>query len=167
MIDWAKQTLAFADFSKGIGIAGHSMGGQATVFSASYSNASQYNIKAAVMHHAYTHSYPPPQVPFLAMTGANDHVASAAMTENFFNAPDANPHRVLRNKLHADHLEPLSISPTYDHFLPQFTAAWFKIFLDETPQDLGIDFEEMIFGNSSSSLCAGGDGKMQECVLHR
>ena len=39
-------------------------------------NTTEHNIKAAVMHHAYTHSYPAPQVPFLAMTSALDATAS-------------------------------------------------------------------------------------------
>ena len=38
-----------------VGVAGHSMGGQSTAFSASYKNASQHNIGAAVLHHGFTH----------------------------------------------------------------------------------------------------------------
>jgi predicted dienelactone hydrolase len=52
------------DLSHGVGIAGHSMGGQATVFSSSYGNATSHNISAAVMLHAFTHEYvdhPPPR----------------------------------------------------------------------------------------------------------
>lgn len=54
LISWAKnlsendQTFVDVDFSNGVGIAGHSMGGQATVFSSSYRNASDYDIRAAV-----------------------------------------------------------------------------------------------------------------------
>ena len=55
--------------SVGYGVAGHSMGGQATVFSSSYGNATGHRIRAAVMHHAFTHDYPAPTVPFLAFTG--------------------------------------------------------------------------------------------------
>jgi hypothetical protein len=73
-IDWAKtvpdDVFKTVNFTAGVGIAGHSMGGQATVFSASYQNASDHGIKAAVMHHAFTHEYPGPSIPFLAMTGA-------------------------------------------------------------------------------------------------
>ena len=83
-IDWAKNMTAARDpmFTKinwagGVGIAGHSMGGQATLFSSSYSNFTQYNIKAAVMHHAYTHTYPAPKVPFIVFTGARDTTAPA------------------------------------------------------------------------------------------
>jgi hypothetical protein len=38
------------------------------------------------MHHAYTHEYPAPQIPFLAMTGTADHIAPAKMTDNYANA---------------------------------------------------------------------------------
>ena len=61
-IEWAKATalagsdpiLKNIDLSHGVGIAGHSMGGQSTVFSSSFGNTSALNITAAVMHHAYT-----------------------------------------------------------------------------------------------------------------
>ena len=68
-IRWAREQAASGnavlrkvDFTRGVGIAGHSMGGQSTVYSSSYTNASAHNITAAVMHHAYTHEYPAPQV---------------------------------------------------------------------------------------------------------
>lgn len=73
VIDWAKtipdDIFKTVNFTGGVGVAGHSMGGQATLFSSSYRNASEHGITAAVMHHAYTHEYPGPTVPFLAMTG--------------------------------------------------------------------------------------------------
>merc|ERR1711964_693281 len=51
MIDWAQTqaTTLPINASAGVGIAGHSMGGQATLFSAAY-NGSDPRIKAAVMH---------------------------------------------------------------------------------------------------------------------
>ena len=74
-IEWAKKQASSnstifrkADFTNGVAIAGHSMGGQSTVFSASFRNASANGIAAAVMHHAYTHEYPAPTIPFLAFT---------------------------------------------------------------------------------------------------
>ena len=74
------------------------------MFSSSYGNASAYDIKAAVMHHAYTHSYPAPQIPFLAMTGSKDTTASPKMTESYYRAEGANPHRGFVNKEGADHV---------------------------------------------------------------
>ena len=37
-----------------------------------------------------------------------------------------------------------------------FTAAWFKLHLEDTPFDMGIDWDNLIFGNTSDSLCGGG-----------
>ena len=87
------------------------MGGQATVFSSSYNNASAYDIKAAVIQHAFTHEHPAPQIPFLAMTGSSDTVADPADTEKYFNASGANPHRGLVNKKGATHMEPVGSLP--------------------------------------------------------
>lgn len=171
-IEWAKsgpdkEVTEMIDFSKGVGIAGHSYGGQATVFSSSYNNASAYDIKAAVMHHAFTHEHPAPQIPFLAMTGSSDIVAGSSMTENYFNAPGANPHRGLVNKNGATHMEPIEVNPAYNPLLAQFTAAWFKVYLDLTPKAYGVDFDSMLFGKDGRSICGGGDGAMAECEMHK
>merc|ERR1719329_684435 len=93
------------DVDVGVGVAGHSMGGQATLFSSSALGAG-YNIKAAVMHHAYTHSFPAPEVPFLAFTGTRDLTASPSMTHGFYNASGASPVKGLVNKAGANHQEP-------------------------------------------------------------
>ena len=51
----------------------------------------------------------------------------------------------------------------YDPLLPQFTAAWFKLYLDRTPEWEGIDFRSMIVGNDEKrSICKGGFGVMVE-----
>ena len=48
-----------------------------------------------------------------------------------------------------------------------FTAAWFKLHLEDTPFDMGIDWDNLIFGNTSDSLCGGGDGAMRICEITR
>jgi hypothetical protein len=166
VLEWAKVSpvTPLIDFSKGVGIAGHSMGGQATVYSSSLKNTSAYEIKAAVMHHAYTHSYPAPLVPFLAFTGAKDTIAPPRMTEDYFNAKGANPIRGLVNKESATHHEPDTTD--YNPLLAQFSAAWFKMFLDKTPSADGFDYHEMIFGKGTTSVCNGGDGAMKACEMH-
>jgi hypothetical protein len=156
------------------------MGAQATLFSSSYRNASNYNITAAVMHHTYSHSFPPPQIPFLAFTGAKDTTASAASTQKFFNAAGAYPARGYINRADADHMEPYEGS-TYNPLLAQFTAAWFKVHLDKTPtmraivqvgvngtkHEQEVNFDEMLFGTGKQSLCGDGDGSVVQCELHR
>lgn len=169
-IDWARNLTAvgeapfdLVDGTAGVGIAGHSMGGQATVYSASAAGAG-YDIRAAVMHHAYTHSYPAPTVPFLAFTGTKDTTAPPKMTEGFYEAEGAFPVRGLVNKIGATHHEPDVTD--YNKLVAPYTAAWFKVFLDETPQADGLDYHEMLFGSGEDSLCGGGDGDMQQCELH-
>lgn len=98
---------ALVDRHVGYGIAGHSMGGQATLFSSSYANATQNRIKAAVMHHAYSSSHPKPTIPFLAMTGSKDTVAKPKLTKAFYDEADGTLHRGYVNKKGANHLEPL------------------------------------------------------------
>jgi hypothetical protein len=150
------------------GIAGHSMGGQATVFSSSGSNATAHDIKAAVMHHAYTHVFPAPNIPFLAFTGTKDTTAPPAMADGFFGAASSKSPQLPRglvNRVGATHHEP-DITD-YNPLLPQFTAAWFKIYLDEKPQDLGIDWIDLIYGNGTGTLCGGGAGEMANCSIVR
>merc|ERR1719335_1453976 len=173
VIDWAKQqgssgdeVFKNANFDIGVGIAGHSMGGQATVYSSS-SHGSGHDIKAAVMHHAYTHSYPPPIVPFLAFTGSADIIAFPSMTQGFFNAKGANPIRGRVDKTGATHFEPNPLGGAgAPKNLGKWTAAWFKVYLDETPQSAGVDYKMFIFGTDKDSLCHGGDGAMTKCDVY-
>ena len=167
-IEWAKNMSSEAPFDMinwdaGVGIAGHSMGGQGTLFASSYDNASNYDIRAAVMHHAYSHEYPAPSIPFLAFTGTKDDTAPPVMAESFFNAPGAYPTRGLVNRENTNHHEPDIES--YNDLLPQFTVAWLKLYLnDKNTKD--FDFHSMIYGNGTDSLCCGGDGDMKECVIY-
>ena len=165
-IGWAQSNATAAlpiDRSVGVGIAGHSMGGQATLFSASDANATvAYDIRAAVMHHAFTHRYPAVHLPFAAFTGTFDFVASPNMTEHFFNAAGAHLTRGMVNKRLANHHEP---STDYNPMLGTYTAAWFKLFLDGTPKSLGVDWNELIYGRSNRSICHGGDGAMPYCEM--
>ena len=174
------------------------MGGQATLFSSSDAAAvTSKDIRVAVMHHAYTHSYPAPVVPFLAFTSALDFLARPRMTRNFYCAAapnatadtdaasekdaggggggggygrgdgDGSMARGLVDKLWADHSEP--DVERYNPLLAQFTAAWIKLHLgDGISKEFGLDYDDMIFGNNATaSLCAGGDGAMVQCEIHR
>lgn len=166
VIDWAKQqsddVFSNVNFEIGVGISGHSMGGQATM-KASGSLGMGHGIKAAVMHHAYSiNVYNAPLVPFAAFTGSADVIATPGQTTAFYSkAADSLP-RAYINKAGASHLEPNFGSAD----LGVYTAAWFKNFLDETPQADGNDYFEMIFGNGPTSLCNGGDGDMTACEVH-
>merc|ERR1711871_503461 len=115
------------------------------------------------MHHAYTHVFPAPTVPFLVFTGTKDSTAPPSMAEGVFSAPGASRTRGLVNRIGASHHEPDVTD--YNPLLPQFTAAWFKLYLEGKQHEYGIDFQDLLYGNGPHTLCGGGDGLMQNCSL--
>ena len=133
------------------------MGGQATLFS-SANNASDYNIKVAAYHHAWTDDFPVPTIPFLSFTSDDDDEADAVkMGLEIFNIPGTESlTKGVINKGWFGHHEAdiLGINP----LLAQFTAAWFKVMLQGITSENGNDYEEMIFGKSDKSICNGGNG---------
>lgn len=164
VIDWMKTKVGTlpVNMTGGVAVMGHSMGGQSAYFSAAY-NGSDYNIKAAVMHHAFTHTYPAiATVPFLAFTGTTDTVAPPVMAEKIYGADGAFATRGLINKIGADHHEPTT---EYNPKLALYSVAWIKLHLDQTPSSYGNNWKDLIYGTGNNSLCSGGDGKMQECVV--
>jgi pimeloyl-ACP methyl ester carboxylesterase len=171
VLSWAKRMAGSGDavmrrvnLDIGFGIAGHSMGGQSTLYSSSFLNASSNNIRCAVMHHPFTDAYPAASVPALFLTGTADTIAPASMARNAFNAPGINPIRGFANKQGATHYGPIFLG--YDPLIAQFTAAWFKLFLDKIPRDQFVDYDSLIFG-SGSSLCTGAYGTVAECTVRR
>jgi dienelactone hydrolase len=148
-----------------VGIAGHSMGGQATLFNAANASAAaSHGVRAAVLHHAFTHTFPPSEVPFLVFTGTRDATAKPASAKEIFDTVGGCATRGFANKKGADHHEPST------HFNPKlalYTVAWLKLFVDGTPKSDGMDWDSLVFGNDTSSLCGGGDGVMEECDVRR
>jgi len=171
-IDWARELASTddpvfraLDLTAGAGIAGHSMGGQATLFSSSGHNATKHDIRAAVMLHAFTHSFATPTVPYLVFTGDKDKTAPPEkMAAPIFNSTRALS-RGYVNRKGAIHDEP--DSRAYNPLLPQFVASFFKLFLGNASSEFGLDFDEMIFGNGTDSLCGGGDGLLVQCETHK
>lgn len=146
-----------------VAVAGHSMGGQASLFSASNASAiGAHRIKAAALHHAFTHEYPAALVPFLAFTGTLDFTAPPAMAQSIFDASGASSTRGLVNKRGVDHHEP---STHYNPALALFTVAWFKLHVDGVASSEGMAWDELIYGTGGDSLCGGGDGEMQQCSV--
>ena len=85
------------DWDKGVGIAGHSMGGQATTVAASAKCTEQWNIKAAALHHA---ALPETvdgnigcniSIPTIAFTSSGDYVARAADSKAIMVADTVTP----------------------------------------------------------------------------
>mmetsp|Transcript_46576 Transcript_46576/g.154411 ORF Transcript_46576/g.154411 Transcript_46576/m.154411 type:complete len:332 (-) Transcript_46576:70-1065(-) len=164
----AHRALSAVNHSLGYGVAGHSMGGQATLFASSYGNASASRIRAAVMQHPYSATQlPAPAVPFLAFTGSADYVAPPRMSEAFYDAAGRQgtaAHRGFVNKQGATHFEPLLWEGGHMD-LSRFTAAWFKLHLEGVARQDGVDYEALIYGKGEASLCGGGDDKMIRCEV--
>jgi dienelactone hydrolase len=173
-IDWVREGLSadakallepLVNHSVGYGIAGHSMGGQATLFSSSAANATKYNVKAAVAMHPYTHAFPAPTVPFLVFTGDKDKIAPENISKKLYTTPGGCSQRGFVNKHGANHLEPLFWNN--QNALAAYGAAWMKVHLEQVPggvQD-GINYTDLVYGRGNASLCGGGDGAMVECDL--
>ena len=153
--------FARINFTGGVGIAGHSMGGQATVFSAARELAREHEIRAAVMHNAYTHVFPRVDVPSLIFTGTEDDTATPLMSEELYGNLTSGLPAGLANKEGTGHHAPDLLG--YDPLIAQFTAAWFKLHLDGVSSQYGHDFAEMIQGRGAESLCGGGFGRMASC----
>ena len=51
--------------------------------------------------------------------------------------------------------------------MAQFSAAWFKIYLDETPEQYEIDFSAMIYGTGADGVCSGGHGTVTACTVEK
>ena len=190
LIDWARKAgaeghsiMKLVNFTGGVGIGGHSMGGGSTLTdsTAAFGGAA-HGIAAAVMLHAFvTGATPggsePPSVPFLAFTGTRDTTAPPAMTTKFYGAAAAGTPRGLVNKVGATHQEPTDYKDhkePYNPRLAQYMAAWYKLYVDgwtAAPAGRGAgapdfpDFREMIFGKGADSLCGGGDGDMETCEM--
>jgi dienelactone hydrolase len=172
--DYYKEVYKAIDFLKtvvelpinhtaGVGIAGHSMGGQAALFAAAHAGSKKYDIRAAVLQHPYTHDFPAiGTIPLLVFTGDHDPVATPKSAHQIFDAPGADAMRGLVESAFADHGEP---STYYRPQIGLYTTAWFKIFLERTPSFYGVDFQQLLIGEGSNSLCDGGDGLLTNCTL--
>ena len=174
-IDWARNVsgggggadpgaypgISRVDWTAGVGICGHSMGGQATVRSATAANtvAHHRNITAAVLHHPEVDSGGGKiAVPLAAFTGTTDTICPAPETMEIWD-PAPLP-KTIRNQKGEGHLEPVLTPPIENPYLATFTAAWFKIYLGG---DVG-EYYDMIYnpGNASAdALCT--HAAMEDC----
>lgn len=158
-IAWAKTmgadpVLAQIDWNVGIGVSGHSMGGQGVSKAAEKGYAAANGIKAAVGHH------PAPDdggaaigIPLAMYTGANDGCCGTDTTHHIWDA--APKPKFLAIKKDAPHTEPVLFK---DNGLGLYTAAWFKIYLEG---DKGT-YYDLIYGNSTDAMC--NQYEMAECV---
>ena len=169
-IDWARNQTANAtadpvfatiDFGAGVGIAGHSMGGQATAVAAGAACAERWGIKAAVLHHpangnvsggAAGNVGANMSVPVAAFTSSGDSIwpeTVAVMSALNASAAAATLPSAFMEAVGWSHLEPVLAPPIENPLLATFTAAFFKVFLNG---DRGAYFD-LVYGGGPDSFC--------------
>jgi hypothetical protein len=168
LLDWAKNMSAagndpvfsLVDWGKGVGYAGHSMGGQAGVIAASERCTRAHNITAVVLHHPFTaftaggvNLALNMSVPTAVFTSSGDSIWPDS--QSIANTTGVRP-LAYRNEVGWSHLEPVLLPPIENPLLATFTAAWFKLYLagDESWRDA-------VYGTGQGSLC--GEAPQVEC----
>jgi dienelactone hydrolase len=172
-IDWVRnQSLTNAsapdffrtiDWAAGVGIAGHSMGGQATSVSASAACAERWGIRAAALVHPAIGDLPSGKntgsgmsVPTAAFTSSGDNLcppSTTATTMQAFNESAAGQKlpSLFRNLQGWSHLEPVLGEVFENPLLATFIAAWMKVFLGQAAP--GDTYYDLIFSGNADSIC--------------
>ena len=78
-------------------------------------------------------------------------------------AGDSGKPRGFASRIGANHYAPCIAH----HAISFSTVAWLKLFVDETPRAHGVDWDAVVFGNGSRSICGGSGGAMYECRMDR
>lgn len=187
-VDWAQNQskkldpiFTAVDWSAGVGISGHSMGGQATTLSAHTECAKRWGIKAAVLHHSANGDTSignlgvNVSVPLAAFGSSGDPSCTKETRDIWENAP-VHP-KVFRDEVGYEHEEPMcgpgcappactystgSIPCPFKHnpYTGFFTAAWFKVYLNG---DTGF-WHDLVYNKANPhSLC--NYANMTECIL--
>lgn len=169
-IEWARNMSAGGsadpvfqtiDWSAGVGAAGHSMGGQATTLSSSSSCAKKWDIRAAALIHPEIGDLPwgntgaNISTPVMTFSSSGDKLcppSTAAATMRAFNASaqGATLPSGYRNVVGWSHLEPVLGQVFENPLLATYTAAWFKIHLNN---DRGAYYNLIFDASSPDSVC--------------
>jgi len=149
--------FSLVDWDAGVGISGHSMGGQASTITSGAKCAKQWNIKAAALHHpadgktAAGNLGVNASIPLAAFTSSGDSIWPE--THDIYYNASVKP-KMYRDQTGFSHLEPLLIVNqvgTYNPWLATMTAAWFKVYLNGASSGM---WHDMIYDKTSpTSLC--------------
>ena len=171
------------DWTLGVGIAGHSMGGQSTVVASCEACAYKYGIVAAALHHPATGKLSGGgnigsniSIPTAVFTSSGDHICSASSTRDTYMALNSTipsnsstfP-RLYRNLQGSSHLEPVLFPPIENPLLATYTAAWFKV--HQQRQRNGTYYDLLYSGEGDNTGDNQGEdqickqGKMVECEV--
>jgi dienelactone hydrolase len=144
-----------ADSSQPTGIAGHSMGGHATVYSSGNSHAVQkYNIAAAVALHPAFFPFVQPTVPIFYATGSADTIVKPSGVKGIYEITKGS--KVFAEIKGATHLEPNTLGGR-NRWTP-YVINMFNCWIKE--QDYDCD---KIYGNKSGDLCNNPNVPMSDC----
>lgn len=156
--------FAMMDSAAGVGIAGHSMGGQATSWAAHENCTSHWNIKAAAVHHGVTATNNTKiGVPLAAFGGTLDSWISQMTKDMFVKSPVYPKMWRYITGASSTHLEPVLLPPLENPLLATYTAAWFKVFLGQDPDNY---WSSMLFNKSNANYLCNSQ-KMKECIVEQ
>ena len=164
VIEWSHLSTSVVnrliDFSHGIGIAGHSMGGQSTALAATDRCVEEWNITSAALHHPAmgdSKDFPDhnianniSKVPLAAFTSSGDHLCNASYSLKYVDDSPTTELKLYRNLVGWSHLEPVMHAwGTENPFLATFTAFWFQATMlqNETARDY------LVNSSNKDSLC--------------
>jgi len=175
-IEWARNsgsnvTLPI-NWTTGVGIAGHSMGGQSTTIAASSKCSQEYDIRAGVIHHPANGELSHGQfgnigenvsIPMAAFTSSGDGIWNE--TYGIWNAMNGTSiNKIYRDVKGFSHLEPVLSPPIENPYLATYTAAWFAIYL-KGEKNANDESFQLIYGNRSDSIC--NYSEMVKCIIGR
>jgi len=161
-VDWAKNASSpianMVDWDAGVGVAGHSMGGEVVSQMASTEFAEKYNVKAAVCEHCLMciKTGDIVSTPAMYMTGTLDYEVSPKKVKKAFSADTKTP-KSYRNQKGKGHLEMLNLEVQYNSAVASHAAAFFNVWLKQDKDT----FYNQVYGTGEDSFC-GYDG-MKEC----
>ena len=93
----------------------------------------------------------------VTFTGTADTAVPAAWARQIYSvAGDSGKPRGFASRIGANHYAPCIAH----HAISFSTVAWLKLFVDETPRAHGVDWDAVVFGNGSRSICGGSGGAM-------
>jgi dienelactone hydrolase len=154
--DWS----TIIDWDAGLGVAGHSMGGEVVSQMGSAEFKDEYNVKAVVCEHCQMCEVDGTviETPAMFMTGTGDYEVQPRQVKGAYNEDPTAP-KVFRNDKGRGHTEMLNLLVQYNSAVASHAAAFFKTHING---DQG-DFYAQIYANGTDSFC--GYEEMYECFV--
>jgi len=154
--DWA----TLIDWDAGLGVAGHSMGGEVVSQMGSADFKGEYNVKAVVCEHCQMCKVDGTviQTPAMFMTGTGDYEVQPRQVKGAYNEDPTAP-KVFRNDKGRGHTEMLNLLVQYNSAVAGHAAAFFKTHINGD-QD---KYYSQIYGNGTDSFC--NYEEMYECFI--